>query len=141
MRGIELGRVSRMQARWQYIPEVLTLLIAVFVQFKLAEWLLATHRAQRSERLRHAIRVATLGFCVWLFFGFAFSVPAHSGRLPNWHWLSFVRAGAMLWAICSTGAAIVYPLWKGVERFNPQRRRSLIMLRDALAVAPIAAAG
>jgi predicted MPP superfamily phosphohydrolase len=47
----------------------------------------------------------------------------------------------MLWAICSTGAVIVYPFWKGVERFNPQRRRALIVLRNALAVAPVAAAG
>lgn len=130
-----------MQARWRYIPEVLTLLIAVFVQFKLAEWLLETHRAQRSERLRHAIRMATLVSCVWLFFGFAFSVPAHSGRLPHWPWLTYLRAGAMLWAICSTGAVMVYPLWMGVERFNPERRRSLIVLRNALAVAPVAAAG
>lgn len=130
-----------MQLRWRYIPEVLTLLVAVFVQFKLAEWLLATAHAQRSERLRHAIRLAALACCVWLFFGFAFSMPAHTNLLPNWHWLTYVRAGAMLWAICSTGIVIVYPLWRGVERFNPERRRSLLLLRDALAVGPIAAAG
>jgi uncharacterized protein len=130
-----------MQARWRYIPEILTLLIAVFVQFKLADRLLETHRAQRSERLRHTIRVATLVMCLWLFFGFAFSMPALSDRLPHWPWLVYLRAGAMLWATCSTGAVVVYPLWKGVERFNPERRRALLVLRDALAVAPIAAAG
>ena len=130
-----------MQARWRYIPEILTLLIAVFVQFKLAEWLLDTHRAQRSEKLRHAIRMATLVMCLWLFFGFAFSVPEHSSLLPHWPWLTYLRAGAVLWAICSTGTVVLYPLWKGVERFNPERRRALLVLRDALAVAPIAAAG
>lgn len=129
-----------MQLRWRYIPEVLTLLVALFVQFKLAEWLLATKRAHNSERLRHAIRMAALVCCVWLFFGFAFSMPAHTGVLPGWHWLTFVRAGAMLWAICSIGAVIVYPFWKGVERFNPERRRTLVLLRNTLAVAPVAAA-
>jgi len=130
-----------MRVRWHYVPELVTLLIAVYVQFKLAEWLLATHRAQRSERLRHAIRVAALISCVWLFFGFAFDIPAHAGRLPHWTWITFLRAGSMLWAICSTGAVLVYPLWKGVVRFNPERRHALVVLRNALAVAPIAAAG
>jgi len=130
-----------MHLPWRYIPEVLTLLVAVFVQFKLAEWLLATAHAQRREWLRHTIRLTALGCCVWLFFGFAFSMPAHSGLLPSWHWLTYLRAGAVLWAICSTGAVMVYPLWRGVERFNPERRRSLLLLRDALAVGPIVAAG
>ena len=130
-----------MQARWRYIPEVLTLMAAIWVQFRLAGWLLESRLAGGSERLRHWIRMATLGCCLWLFFGFAFSIPAHAGLLPNWQWLAFLRAGAMLWAICSTGAVILYPLWKGVERFNPERRRALVVLRNTLAVAPLAAAG
>ena len=130
-----------MSFRWRYLPETLALLVALWVQFRLGQWVMASAAVRRWPRLRVLVRVSVVAACLWLFFGMEASSFFIAPRLPGWAWLVWVRGAALLWIVFSFLLFLAMLVWRRLQAYNPERRRFLLAARTALFGAPLAALG
>jgi uncharacterized protein len=130
-----------MSFRWRYLPETFALLVALWVQFRLGQWLIESEALRRSPRLRALVRMGVIVACLWLFFGLEASSYYVAPRLPAWGWLVWVRAAAFLWMIVSFLLYLAAFVWRRLKTFNPKRRRFLLVARGVLFGAPLATLG
>ncbi len=124
------------QPFWK-IPEALTLVPAILIQWMLARLVIGWAPVAQSPARRRMVWFVFGFIAAWLFFGLAFMMLYRAGLIAySWPML-WIRAGALLWAIASAGILAVALLLRVTPGFDPSRRRVL----GAALAAPVAAVG
>jgi predicted MPP superfamily phosphohydrolase len=128
------------QPVWK-IPEALTLVPAIVIQWMLARMALGSEPVTRSPSLRRAVWLAFGLVSAWLAFGLFFMMLYRLGLFAYSWPLLWLRGGALLWAICSAGILAIALLLRLAPGFDPERRRALGLAGTAAVAAPVAAVG
>lgn len=125
---------------WRNLPVFVTLAAVVWVQFKLAAWLLERLKPISPVR-KLALRLAPFVATAWIVFGILGGLPHFYYVLPFspvWTW---VRGAAMLWVLGSLATYAVLFFVRRVPHFNGERRGFLRVVGGALVATPAAALG
>lgn len=125
----------------RYIPDAVFLVLAVWLQWRLAGWALEMPRFQGSRPGRLAIRGLAALACIWIVAPALYTLGAVLGWWPHSSLVAWVRGASILWAIVSAGLVVLVWLNRQAPPFDPRRRRLLAVSRAALFAAPFAVAG
>ncbi|MGH9665778.1 MAG: metallophosphoesterase [Bryobacteraceae bacterium] len=124
--------------------EFIILVVTLAIQMVFGYWALQTPGVGRSRFWRRVIVGVVALLCAWLCAGVLLDAVRVTKLLPE-TWVSWVRGGAIVWALLSMG---ILPAWflirclpKPKAISNPSRRHFMQLVRTALIGAPTAALG
>jgi len=110
---------------WQRLLDVAFFAAAVWLQWRLAEWLPAALAVRDSERVRRRLVQLWRVSALWMGLSAAYVVLLAFPWMPKWQWADWARGLAMLWVLVTGGLFAAVWLVRRSPAFDPSRRRLL----------------
>ncbi len=123
------------------LTDLIYVAIALWMQWRVAGWLLASPAIQRSGRRRTAVRTAFWIGSIWLVGSNLYAVATTFLAVPSCWWLEWLRGLSLAWGLCLGGFFALGLMFHRLPKFSPGRRRLFVTARAALFAAPVAAVG
>jgi predicted MPP superfamily phosphohydrolase len=125
----------------RYLPGLVILLGFLWMHWQMGRWVLASDWARRSPARRWAVRLVACLLSALLVSSLALGILRGARVFVTSSWITWIRAGALTWALASIGLFCAFLVWRRVPRFDPSRRRLLKVTGGALLAAPAAVTG
>jgi uncharacterized protein len=126
---------------WRHGPELAGLAAVIWVQFQFRSRFMTWEAVRGSPNLRRVVRVLAAMTTVWVAVGVVGTFPALYRALPSSTLVYWIRGGALAWCFASTGAYVMFELWRRVPKFRNDRRGFIQAAGAAFVAAPFAVVG